>query len=132
MRNASLHHKRGRAGQMRLQRGYGAMASLSDKQCSNLGGCFRKRQRASRMDIRDLESVKTKVRAKKAKWTIGLQPRGSIKKFRWNTVGREKAEIAAILFARVVFRHHCSEFTEILCLAQACGDLQHLTILCLC
>src|SRR5205809_7093373 len=84
------------------------------------------------MGISDLKGMKTEMRAQKARRAIRRQPRNDLKKFRRDTVGREKAEVATVLFARFIFRHRRREFGKILAMAQAGGDIQHLAILCFC
>src|SRR5436309_3566103 len=82
------------------------------------------------MSIGGLERVKTQMRAQKTRRAIGLQLRSGVKKFHRDTVGREKAEVATILFARFVFRHCRRKFAKILSLAQARGNIQHLAVFC--
>ena len=82
------------------------------------------------MDIGGLERVKTQRRAQKTRRAIGLQLRSGVKKFYRDTVGREKAEVATILFTRFVFRHRRRKFAKILALAQARGNIQHLAVFC--
>ena len=83
------------------------------------------------MNIGGLEGVKTQMRMQKPRRPVELQLRCGIKKFHWNTVSREKAEVATVLFARFIFRHRRRKFGKILALAQACGDIEHLAVFCL-
>src|SRR5205809_3651165 len=82
------------------------------------------------MGISDLKGMKTEMRAQKARRAIRRQPRNDLKKFRRDTVGREKAEVATVLFARFIFRHRRRKFGKILALAEACGNIQHLAVFC--
>src|SRR5690242_6921473 len=58
-RNSSLHHKMGRASQLRLQRRDGAAPFLCAKVCPNLRASFCKCQQPSWMNVSALKGVKT-------------------------------------------------------------------------
>src|ERR1051326_7297012 len=81
------------------------------------------------MDVSDLQGVKTQMRMQKARRTIWLQLYSGIEKFYRNTISRKKAEVATIVFARLIFRIGGSDLSKVTPLPEACGNIQHLAVL---